>query len=308
MTEQRNPYVFVVGCPRSGTTLLRNLVDRHPELAITPETHWIPRYYDERLDVTPDGFVEPHLVIRLRNHRRFPELQLEPAALEALLPEGERVAYADFVSGVFDLYGKCEGKRLVGDKTPRYVRSMPTLHALWPHAKFVHIIRDGRDVCLSMLDWDRSGLAAGRFETWLEDPVSTTALWWEWNVQLGRRAGAALRPDLYLELRYESLVRDPEHECRRICDFLGLSFFEEMVSGEPQHSAQARRAPTPGLRDWQLQLPRHAAERFEAAAGDLLDELGYVRAHPNSTRHEQAAATLRSRFNDELRSIRAAHG
>jgi hypothetical protein len=302
MPEPRNPYVFIVGCPRSGTTLLRNLVTRHPQLAITPETHWIPRYYDERLDVTPDGFVEPHLLTRLGNHRRFPKLRLEPAAVADLLAEGEPLSYAEFVSGVFDLYAERQGKPLAGDKTPRYVRSIPTLHALWPHARFVHIIRDGRDVCLSVLDWERANLAAGRFATWSEDPVSTCALWWEWNVQLGRRDGAALEPGLYLEVRYEALVEDPERECRRISDFLELPFADEMVPGpDADHPKPARRAPTPGLRDWRSQLPAEGAERFEAAVGDLLDELRYARACPDPAPGRLAdAAAIRSRFDREL--------
>jgi hypothetical protein len=72
--------------------------------------------------------------------------------LERLIDSDEPVSYPSFVSAVFDLYRQRKGKSLVGDKTPSYVLNLPTLHGLWPKAKFVHIIRDGRDVCLSVLN------------------------------------------------------------------------------------------------------------------------------------------------------------
>lgn len=207
---------------------------------------------------------------------------------------------------LFDLYGRRCGKRLVGDKTPRYVRSLPTLSRLWPSAKIVHLIRDGRDVCLSVLDW-RKG--APRFSSWEEDPVSTTALWWEWHVRLGREAGATLGPERYHELRYESLVAEPERECAALCSFLGipydaamLRFHVEKMRDEPGLDAKkAWRPVTGGLRSWRSELPAEDAERFDAAAGGLVDELGYPRAS-SPGRANGAAARLRDDFAAEVRS------
>jgi hypothetical protein len=252
----RNPYVFIVCCPRSGTTMLRRMVDAHPALAITPETHWIPRYFEQRLDVTPAGMVTRRLAQRLINNRRFPELQIEPEADEELLAL-EPLSYASFVSRLFDLYGEQQGELLVGDMTPRYVRHIETLHELWPQAKFVHLIRDGRDVCLSMLNWPRADRAAGRFRAWRDDPVSTSALFWEWNVHLGRRAGAALGPQRYYEVRYDILV--DAAACDQLCGFLAVPVSDRMVRYHERHSESAASEertslpPTPGLRDWRYQ-------------------------------------------------------
>jgi hypothetical protein len=303
----RNPYVFIVGCPRSGTTMLRRMVDAHPAVASTPETHWIPRYFEQRLDVTPAGMVTRRLATRLVNNRHFPELQIEPDAIEELLALEPPLSYASFVSRLFDLYGEQHAKLLVGDKTPRYVRHIETLHELWPQAKFVHLIRDGRDVCLSMMNWPRADRAAGRFRTWRDDPVSTSALFWEWNVHLGRRAGAALGPQRYYEVRYETVVDRPAAACDRLCGFLAVPFSDRMVRYHERHSESAGSEertslpPTPGLRDWRYQLPAEAIERFEAVAGDLLSKLGYTRRFPNpSAKRLAEAGRLRSRFNDEL--------
>jgi len=70
-----------------------------------------------------------------------------------LVGNGGPLSYASFVTGIFDLYGKSHGKALVGNKTPDAVRKLDTLHAIWPQARFVHVIRDGRDVALSMFNW-----------------------------------------------------------------------------------------------------------------------------------------------------------
>ena len=86
------------------------------------------------------------------------------------------------------------------------------MHDLWPETKFVHLIRDGRDVCLSMMNWKGRQLRRP-FSAWKEDRVSTGALWWELNVRLGRQDGGSLAPELYHEVHYEALVSEPEETC-----------------------------------------------------------------------------------------------
>jgi Sulfotransferase family len=302
-----NPYVFVVGCPRSGTTLLGRLLDAHPELAIIHEGRFVAAWFERKRGLTPEGRVTPALVESLLGFRPFKNVHVDREQLEALADGTGPVAYADFVSGVFDLHGAAHGKRLVGDKTPHYVRSLPVLHALWPRARFVHLVRDGRDVCQSIRNWPKvaeRGGAAARYSGWERDPVSTAALWWEWQVRLGREAGAALGPQLYHELSYESLVVDPEAGCRALCDFLGLRYDERMLGfhegrtrDDPELDAkQAWRPVTPGLRNWRTEMPAAELERFEAAAGELLEELGYPRgaASPGPDAVERAAQARRS--------------
>jgi hypothetical protein len=280
-----NPFVFIVGCLRSGTTLLRRMVDAHPHLAIIHETEWVPRWFEKGIGITPDGLVTPELIDRLLEFRKFADLRIGREELESLLEGGEPLSYSSFVSGIFDLYGKAQGKRLVGEKSPGYVRYLRTLHHLWPEAKFVHLIRDGRDVCLSVMNWKKAGRTAGRYAPWAEDPISTAALWWEWHVRLGREAGASLGPGLYREARHESLVADPASECRALCAFLGIPYDGAMLryhEGREQRSwgrsAKGRwLPPTRSLRDWRTDMPTEHVERFEAAVGELLDELGYLR-------------------------------
>jgi len=221
-------------------------------------------------------------------HKRFADLGIDPEAVRSLLPRNQALTYPAFVSGVFDLYRCRKNKPLVADKTPPYVRKIDVLSDLFPEAAFLHQIRDGRDVCLSMMTWRYAHKAAGRRPTWQEDPVTTCALWWEWQVRKGREDGAQLAEGRYAEIRYEALVSDPTATTRRICHFLGIPFEIEMLNyssrkktpSESGLSANAARLPpTPGLRDWRRHMPEDHQLKFEAAVGPLLDELGLERRH-----------------------------
>jgi hypothetical protein len=302
----RDPYLFIVGCARSGTTLLHRIVDAHPEVAITPEMHWITRHFKNQ-----NRLVTPELVSELTRHKRFAQFEIPGEEFESLLGSGESVPYPTFLNRVFGLYGKVKNKPLVGNKTTSYVRSILELHALWPDAKFVHLIRDGRDVCLSILNWKKADRIVGRYASWEEDPVSTTALWWERKVRTGREAGARLGSSLFYEVRYESLISRPEQECQKLCEFLDVPYDDAMIrfaEGKTRTElSNARKTPkkawlpiTSGLRNWRTEMPMKDVERFEAAAGGLLEELGYQRAFPHPPEEKLAwAARIRESFTRE---------
>jgi hypothetical protein len=303
------PFVVLVGCARSGTTLLQRVVDAHPQIALTPEMHWITKDFKRLKWPGPKRQVTAEQVAGMMEHERFLQFDFTRQQFEGLLGAGEPVSYKTFFHRFFALYGQIKQKPLVGNKTPNYVRRIPALHALWPEAKFVHLMRDGRDVCLSVLNWDHAGYTAGRYATWAEDRVSTTALWWKRKVQFGRQGGQALPPGLYHEVRYEDLVARPAEECAKLCAFLGvpydegmLRFHEGKTRTDPGLDAKEAWLPiTPGLRNWRTQMPAAEVERFEAAAGDLLDELGYSRAFPRpSADCLSHARRLRDLFTQEL--------
>jgi Sulfotransferase family len=311
-----NPFAFIVGCPRSGTTLLGRMVDAHPDIAVIHEGRFAPEWFERRRGVTADGYVTPELVDRLLGHPPFARVSVGREELERLLGDGGPVTYAEFVAGIFDLHGRAHGKRLVGDKTPHYVRSLPTIHDLWPGARIVHLIRDGRDVAQSVLGWrkvtERGGSVA-RFAAFREDRVAAVACWWEWLVRLGREDGAALGPATYHEIRYEALVAEPAAECERLCAFLDVHYDDRMLDfhqgrerDDPGLSAKkAWRPVTPGLRDWRSQMSPADVERFQAAAGGLLDELGYEAGDgAPSAELRRHAGRVRDLFASELRDKR----
>lgn len=278
-----NPYLFAVGCPRSGTTLLQRMLDNHPMLAVANDSHFIPRAVED-LPVDVDPPLTPELVEWVRTYRRFYRLGLDEEAVRE--SAATATTYAEFVGELYSVYARRHGKELGGEKTPDYVRHLPRLHALFPWARTIHIIRDGREVAMSVLEWARDGKGPSKLALWGEEPVAVCAMWWRWLVSTGRRDGRSLGSDRYRETRYEELVEQPEPTLAGLAAFLGLPDSEDMANfhvgrtvRRPGLSAKKAWLPaTPGLRNWHTDMGVRDRELFEALAGDLLSELGYERS------------------------------
>jgi Sulfotransferase family len=271
------PYVFIVGCPRSGTTLLERILNQHPQLTIIHETHWIRTFFHSRTGMTQDGIVNETIIEPLLSHPQFGQLQMTREEIVGLLASEKPVLFSEFVTRLFDLYGQKQRKKYTGEKTPGYVRDLRIFHLLWPQAKFIHLIRDGRDVGLSAIDWTETD-EHRRYPSWSENPVFTAAFWWEQYVRLGRDAATFIGRDHYQETRYEALVSNPKEECKSLCQFLSLPYDDSMLRLE------ADKGITPGLRNWKSQMSMDDIHRFESASGGLLDELGYERLFPKPDR------------------------
>lgn len=293
-----------------------------------PEAGWFGTWCEQGIGVTPQGFVTVDLIPNLLRTFKNVDLGLTAEDLFEMFESGKQILYSNFVSTIFDRYGAERGKPLGGSKNPDYLRHLPTLHRLWPDAKFIHIIRDGRDVCLCASNrWkgkpDFSGFPFLLYENpdrifdgWKEDPITTTALWWERNVSLGRDFGRSLGPRMYYEMRYEALVAHPQRECMAVCEFLGLPFDSAML--RHQENFRPRRGPdgavlhahvalpiTPGLRNWRTEMPAAELERFEAAAGPFLDELCYTRGiQQPQTKDLDEAARIRGLFDQVASSTK----
>src|SRR5258708_29027661 len=99
-----NPIVFIVGCPRSGTTLLRHIVSAHPKITITPEAHWVPLFFEEKTGLTPQGMISPPVVDQLAEHPKFALFQsLQDEALGSVINDQPQ-SYSSLLTHIFDLY------------------------------------------------------------------------------------------------------------------------------------------------------------------------------------------------------------
>jgi len=309
-----NPYLFVVGAARSGTTMLQRMLDAHPLLAVVNETYWLPRKYRERTGLTRDGQVTSALFPLLLNSPKFERMGFGKEDLRRIADNGAPISYVDFVAALFEEYARRQGKQLAGDKTPGYVRRMAQLHELWPQARFVHLVRDPRDVCLSLLDWPGGERTAGQFGTWHLDRVVSSALYWRYSVAMGREAGVALGTGLYRETRYEDLVASAESELGRLCEFLAIPFDQAMLNyhvgrsrPKPGRSSKAQwLPPTHGLRDWTTELAPHDRAAIELAVGDLLEEFRYPPAGGPAQPGLRAVPALRAHV-DDVRSAFTTH-
>ena len=252
------PFPFLVGCGRSGTTLLRAMCDSHPDLAVPPESHFIvPLAAGSGHPIDSAVFLD-----RLYAQERFRLWELDRAEVEAAFRRSAPDDYAGAVRTVFSAWAATQGKIRYADKTPGYVLHIPMLARLFPESVFVHLVRDGRDVACSFL------------ELGWADTVEEAALHWRLRVLRGRQGGLALPSHRYHELRYEDLVADPEGSLRRLCDVMSVPFSVRYACARAACSGgcsddQPSRLPPPPQRTGHRRITRLAA-RTRSRAGHAL--------------------------------------
>jgi len=271
--------IFIVGVHRSGTTLLRYMLGSHSGIYIPPESDFIPYFFLH----DPSGELSDERITRMLRiifdrYRFVKEWQGDPptpSQFTASLPDRTPAAFLDALYGA---YAKQYGAERWGDKTPIYASYLALIHQIFPNAQFLHIIRDGRDAALSMLDkYEREEFHVDVF---------FAARNWVRRIRRAQRAGSQIGPRLYYELRYERLIKDPEGELRAVCEFLGETFEPGML--EYHRVARERIAPdshffssvrNPPSRQrmgrWQHEMSVKDQRLVQFVAGRLLAELGY---------------------------------
>ncbi len=248
--------IFILGAPRSGTTLLRLVLDAHPHISAGPETRFLldlARIFGQHWDrLERFGFDRTYW----------------------------REKVATFFASVHADYAAARGKRRWCEKTPRYTVIADLIAELYPDARFLHVVRDGLDVVASHRDrWGwRSAYAA------IDD--------WRTLVRKARRFGAEVGPERYLEVRYESLVADAEPTLREVFRFLDepwddavLHFDDGAHDAPTKYEEHTRRRREEAGTDGPIYASRIGAGareldpflryRFRRRAGKLRRELGY---------------------------------
>lgn len=279
---------FVVGAQRSGTTMLRLMLNNHPNLAIPFETGFVPIFY-KKLAEYGDLRVEENTVRLLGDISRYYKVEQGD-----LIPDRDRILsypienYPDLVHAIMSDYAERKGKRHWGDKTPFYVTELDTLWKVFPGCRIIHLVRDGRDVALSQ-----------RSISWAPSNMQLLAADWRWKTVLASKIGSVLS-EHYLEVRYEDLVLATEQTLRKICRFIGEAYHEQMLdypnSAEremPDKSMQwhksSIRAPDPSkVYGWKREMSLADRIIFEQTAGDALELFGYEK--------ENLAGTVGSRL------------
>lgn len=275
---------FIVGAARSGTTLFAMMLNSHSRIAIPYESHFIPDYYrrreslgdlknnaNDRINLVNSILAEPFVA-------RW-DKRVEPGDVDT----GKCTSLEETIDQIYTAYARKHSKPTWGDKTPAHISEIHILNRMFPSAKFIHIIRDGRDVALSFI---KRSWGISDFMTALTD--------WEQKVDCARKVLCMLPETQRMDLRFEDLVSSPEAEIRRVTDFLGIDFEERMIESYCEkapgyvgklmkiHPHLSERPSSAQAFKWVKSLhPADQAIAFDIA-GELLKELGYpegVRNH-----------------------------
>lgn len=258
--------VFFVGMNGSGTTMLVDSIGRHPGLYGYPgETKIIPGLVAS-IEKFGDLQIDKNF-LNLWNHISQRLTRTGKAPVPSNWREFPR-DLATVLDAVFRYFAAKEGKIRWCEKTPQHVQHIAALHGLFPKAKFVHIIRDGRD-CVASIN--------RRFYRVPEYSIYR----WKHIVREGRKQGALLG-DQYLEVRYEAVTEKPDDIMRQICEFLDLPFHEDvLLSRRPStdtsgNLGEVKGGLVPNSGKWRKQFSDEQVVRMESIAGSFLQELGYA--------------------------------
>ena len=275
------PIPFIVGVGRSGTTLLRLLLDAHSELAIPPEANWLELVLGH-IEKIPFDFEA--CLAAFNSAPSWPDYSISPNQLMEILQNHDVDNRGKTLKAIYALYAFRHGKARYGDKTPKNILRIERLSQLIPEAHFVHIIRDGRDVAVSWKNvWFGQGLGIEKLAKMWSDQIT------------GARAQS--KNANYMELRYEDLVTNPRVELEKIAAFLQLPFQESQLQfhlnaehrlsefRDMPHVSASTRLNTfklvhqPPLKSqigrWQKELDLADLNAFQLISADLLSQLGY---------------------------------
>lgn len=221
--------LFVIGYKRSGTTMLRLMLNAHPDIAIPPESEYfqkIPMKFGGR-HLRPSQLDSIAGALSKMKRCDF-KLGLSEGALKEIIRPALPATVAELTGALYRHWATVQNKPAArwGDKKPQHWQFVYRFRQWYPDSQFVHIIRDPRDVYASVEE-NFPEQVVGRH---LLPPHLITA--WQWrkaNLEMFRQ-GETLGPERYLRVRYESLVHDPERYCKECCRFLGIEYTPEMLA------------------------------------------------------------------------------
>jgi hypothetical protein len=300
MISERRPFrtLFVVGCPRSGTTWVQLLLARHPQVATAPETQIFAFYLD-------------HFRRQWRWEHEGPGRKHQgQAGLSRLLSEDEFIELCALTAGrVLDkIAGRTPGAKVVVEKSPRHALEADFIQRVFPDAYFLHVVRDPRDTAASLL-------AAGRsWAPWAPRNAIAAARLWTSCVAGARRVSGT---DRYLEVGYEALRSNAAGQLQAITRWLGIpqdhAACEETVracelarlqkdAGNGQLPLPGEKSPTGFFRNgevgsWRHELSRSDVRVIEQICGPLMASAGYQRAG-------DGRRSLRIRVHDSIQLVR----
>jgi len=267
--------VFIFGCGRSGTSLLSRMLNQHPRIAVPYESHlfntfygWLPLYGDlhdaKNLNRLLDDILSTDVM-------QDWDPGLSPDEIRARLTRHD---FAGVFDAILSAYALKTGKARWGEKTPQHIYFWDQISEHFPEARVIHIVRDGRDVALSLL--------RARFGP---KSIYGCAIYWNKYLLEVAKLKKIIPAQNIHQMYYEALLKNPEEELRQLCDFIEEDFFPDMLDFHKNKSRyktdpqNQQNLMTPLLTDnnqkWRREMSERQLHVFESISGDFLQEYGY---------------------------------
>ena len=236
--------IFLVGAERSGTTLLRLMLDHHPHIAF----HYEFEFAVDQISETGQYPDLSSYLDYLSDHRIFLASQFEI---------NDALTYPELVNSFLLQRQQRVSKPIVGATVHHYFDKLPQI---WPQAKFIHLIRDGRDVARSNMPMGWAGNLFVGADRWIE----AEAHW--------KKLVTQLSPEQHISVYYEPLIKNPEVILKQLCVFIGVDFDQSMFE-YAEKSTYSK--PDVSITERWRKLPPKDLQLAECKIADLLQEHGY---------------------------------
>jgi Sulfotransferase family len=286
-TIEKLPPIFVVGAPRSGTTLTRRILDRHSRVFMPGETHFFDDIYSRRRELGDLSDAESirKVLARLRTlYRRYDE-HPDQQRIDALLQRCGVIeklmtcrTYPALLSRFMEIQMRAVGKVRWGNNVPKDIFHIDDILTFYPDAKFLVCIRDVKDFVLSYKNkWKNTGAENADRIKRLYHPVVTSLLW-KASVKQILRMKDLIPSENLMMIRYESLVQNPERLVREICQFIGENFEADMVNVDEENSSfqvGEKGIYSSSVGRWRTLLANEEVYIAQTIGGHGLPDLGY---------------------------------
>lgn len=278
VSQRSKAPVFVLGCPRSGTTLLYFMILSSGGFAVYPEESHVFNMIAPKFGNLTSRKSREKLMKRWLNSMFFQNSGLDAKTIETKILE-DCHSPGDFLRIVMEEMARQQKVDRWADTTPEHLVYIPTIKKAFPDALIIHSIRDGRDVALSMdkLEWLKP------FPWDKQDSLMVHGLYWEWIVRNGRKGGRSCGDD-YMEIHFEDLVSHPTETLANIGRFIdheldyakirevGLGPVKSPNTSFPTEASDGEFSP---IGRWKKSFSPERLEMFEGLVGPFLRELGY---------------------------------
>ncbi len=291
--------VFIGGCDRSGTTLFGAMLGSHSECLCVPESPFMIEVWGGS-DIDPARINSQLILNKMDKHPFFKVWGVDLDLQNSSSSDYSVESYPELIKRLVYEYGHMNGKsspQIWIDHTPSNVKHAATLFSLFPDAKMIHLVRDGRAVAASIMPL-----------TWGPNTIDKAAYFWLRNLAFGFAAETTYGPERVIRVRYEDLVSNPATTLETACNFINIDYQPQMIKGDgfkvpsftrKQHALVGKKPEISRIKAWENTLSSRQVEIFENLTGDMLSCLGYVPYFGKKARN----LTNMERFNSTLKTI-----
>ena len=285
--------VFILGNPRSGTSLFRLMLNSHSMINATPECGFLHWWYKKYADWDSSCISSNRLdeyISDLESSKRIEDWKMDYALLKAKIVQENPENYAKLGELVYTFYGEQKGKyaKVIADKNNYYINHFNDLKEIWPDAKYILVVRDGRDVACSYLNIETL-VTNSPYKPKLTTDIKTIAKEWLTNNQNILSFSESFNNSQFMVIRYEDFVTDSALYLTKVCNFLGLNFESNMLNyfiknakehDEPLSSLDWKKKTLEkpdkdNIGKYKIELEKESIEEFNAIAKEILQKFNY---------------------------------